>query len=119
MHKENRYVVVWIVQRWTIRRALGCEKFPTSLAWLLLSKTGPPFSPSLCIVRCSKEGGCRNGLLRRCNMTWGQVAVTLRLCRTGNKVGQTDGPDLSFARHPAVMIKLSEQALLAEYNMGR
>ena len=35
------------VQRFTIRWALGCEKFLPSPAWLLLSKTGPLFSASL------------------------------------------------------------------------
>ena len=35
------------LQRWTKRLALGCEKFLPGLAWLFLSKTGPPFSPSL------------------------------------------------------------------------
>ena len=36
-----------VVQRWTKRRALGWEKFLPGPAWLLLSETGPPFSPSL------------------------------------------------------------------------
>ena len=32
-------------QRWAKRWSLGCEKFQPGLGWLLLSKTGPPFSP--------------------------------------------------------------------------
>ena len=35
------------LQRWAKRRALGCEKFQPGSDWLLLSKTGPPFSPSM------------------------------------------------------------------------
>ena len=35
------------LQRWTKRWTLGCEKFLPGPAGLLLSKTGPPFSPSL------------------------------------------------------------------------
>ena len=35
------------IQGSTKRRALGCEKFPPGPAWLLFSKTGPPFSGSL------------------------------------------------------------------------
>ena len=35
------------IQRWTLLWTLGCEKFLPGLAWLLLSKTGPLFSPSL------------------------------------------------------------------------
>ena len=35
------------VQRWAKRRTLGCEKCLPSPAWLLLSKTGPSFCPSL------------------------------------------------------------------------
>ena len=35
------------VQRFPKRWALGCWKFLPGLAWLLLSKTGPPFSASL------------------------------------------------------------------------
>ena len=35
------------VQRCTKRWALGCKKFLPGPAWLLLSKTGPPFGPSL------------------------------------------------------------------------
>ena len=35
------------LQRWTLLWTLGCEKFLPGLAWLLLSKTGPLFSPSL------------------------------------------------------------------------
>ena len=34
-------------ERWTLRRTLGCENFLPGPAWLLLSKTCPPFSPSL------------------------------------------------------------------------
>ena len=36
-----------IVKRWTKRRALGYKKFLNGPASLLLSKTGPPFSPYL------------------------------------------------------------------------
>ena len=36
-----------LVQRWTLLWTLGCEIFLPGLAWLLLSKTGPHFSPSL------------------------------------------------------------------------
>ena len=38
------------VQGFTKRWTLGCEKFLPGLAWLLLSVTGPPFSPYLCTV---------------------------------------------------------------------
>ena len=34
------------LQRWTKRWAQGCEKCMLGPAWLLLSKTGPPSSPS-------------------------------------------------------------------------
>ena len=37
------------VQGFTKRWALGCEKFLPCPAWLMLSETGPPFSPSLYI----------------------------------------------------------------------
>ena len=40
------------VQGFTKRWALGCEKFVPSPAWLLLNKTGPPFSESLYIAIC-------------------------------------------------------------------
>ena len=36
-----------LVQRWNLMWTLGCEKILPGAAWLLLSKTGPPFSPSL------------------------------------------------------------------------
>ena len=39
------------VQIWVKRRALGCEKFQPVSAWLLPSKTVPPFSPSLYSLR--------------------------------------------------------------------
>ena len=32
------------LQRWAKRRALGWEKFKHCLAWLMLSKPGPPFT---------------------------------------------------------------------------
>ena len=35
------------VQRWAQRWALGCRTFLPGPAWLMLSKTGPPFSPFL------------------------------------------------------------------------
>ena len=35
------------VQSFTNRWALGCEKFMPGRAWLLISKTGPPFRASL------------------------------------------------------------------------
>ena len=35
------------IQGFTKRWALGCEKFLPGPAWLLLSKTGPPFSASM------------------------------------------------------------------------
>ena len=35
------------LQRWVKRRALGCEKLLPDPAWLLLSETGPTFSPPL------------------------------------------------------------------------
>ena len=38
------------VQSWTKRRAQGCKKFPPGPSWLLLSKTGPPLSPSWQLV---------------------------------------------------------------------
>ena len=51
--RKNIYTVVlytshgqWI-QRWAKRWALGCEIFLPGPAWLLLSKSGPPFSLSL------------------------------------------------------------------------
>ena len=34
----------------TKRRALGCEKFLRGLAWVVLSKTGPPFSRALYMI---------------------------------------------------------------------
>ena len=37
----------WCVRGFTKRWALGCVKFIPDPAWLLLSKTGPPFSASL------------------------------------------------------------------------
>ena len=36
-----------VQRRWAKRRALNYEKFQPCPAWLLLGKTGPPFSPSL------------------------------------------------------------------------
>ena len=36
-----------LIQGFTKRWALGCEKFVPCPAWLLLSETGPPFSASL------------------------------------------------------------------------
>ena len=42
--EQNRLISV---QRWTLLWTLGCEKFLPGLAWLLLSKTGSLFSPSL------------------------------------------------------------------------
>ena len=33
------------IQKWTKRWALGCDNFLSGCAWLLLSKTGPLFSP--------------------------------------------------------------------------
>ena len=41
-------------QRWTKRLAPGCVKFLPVLAWLLLSKIDPPFSPSLYTTRVSR-----------------------------------------------------------------
>ena len=38
------------VQSWTKRRAQGCKKFLPGPSWLLLSKTGPPLSPSWQLV---------------------------------------------------------------------
>ena len=35
------------IPRWAKKRALGCEKFIGSSAWLLLSKTGPSLNTSL------------------------------------------------------------------------
>ena len=35
------------VQRWAKKWSLGCGNFLPGPAWLLLSKTGPLFSPSL------------------------------------------------------------------------
>ena len=35
------------IQRSAKRLVRGCEKFPPGLAWLVLSKTGPLFSPTL------------------------------------------------------------------------
>ena len=43
-------------QRWAKRRALGCEKFLPGPAWLLLSNTGPPFSPSQYVGPASCDG---------------------------------------------------------------
>ena len=43
----KKFPQICSIQRWPIRRALGCEKFLPDPAWLLLSKTGPSFSPSL------------------------------------------------------------------------
>ena len=40
------------VQIWTMRWALGCGKFLPGLAWLLVSKTGPPLSSSLYLWGC-------------------------------------------------------------------
>ena len=40
-------VLLLCVQRWAKRWAQGCKKFLTGPAWLLLSRTGPPFSTSL------------------------------------------------------------------------
>ena len=45
--KENQ---PHIIQRRTKRLALGCEKFPLAPALLLLSRSGPPFSPSLYFI---------------------------------------------------------------------
>ena len=39
------------IQKWAKKRTLGCEKFQPGPAWLLLSKTSPPFSPSLCVLQ--------------------------------------------------------------------
>ena len=38
------------LQKWAKKWSLGCKKFLPGLAWLLLSKTGPLFSPSLYMV---------------------------------------------------------------------
>ena len=40
-------IFLLFILRWTIRWVLGCEKFLPGPAWLLLSKTGSPFSASL------------------------------------------------------------------------
>ena len=48
--RTSRHVELWMegtVQGSTIRRAVGCEKFLTGPAWVVLSKTGPPFSGAL------------------------------------------------------------------------
>ena len=42
-HDQRVSTATFTVQRWTKRWALGCEKFLPGPAWLLLSKTGPPF----------------------------------------------------------------------------
>ena len=45
-YRENP-ILAFYIQGTTKRRALGCENFLPGPAWLLLSKTGPPFSGSL------------------------------------------------------------------------
>ena len=45
--QKVRVILVRFLRGFTKRWALGCEKFLLGPAWLLLSKTGPPFSASL------------------------------------------------------------------------
>ena len=52
--KEGR--VKMNIQGSAKRWALGCENFLPCPAWLLLSKTGPPFSPYLYIMWTERAG---------------------------------------------------------------
>ena len=52
--KEGR--VKMNIQGSAKRWALGCENFLPGPAWLLLSKTGPPFSPYLYIMWTERAG---------------------------------------------------------------
>ena len=65
------------VQRQAKSWALGCEKFPNG--WLLLSKSGPPFSPSLYVL----ESGMVNRMVPRlCEFTpaaWGSGSTQPRV----------------------------------------
>ena len=70
------------VHRWTKIWALGCKKFWLCPAWLLLSNTGPLFSPSLLLY----EDLFRNAVMISCGFS-GNVLPPMRHCITPHQKG--------------------------------